>query len=290
MTPPVYEGPLVILTDKASASASEILAGVLQDYNRAVLVGDSSTFGKGTVQNKVAIGRYLPSFADASRAGYLKPTIQKYYRVSGSSVQLVGVQPDIVLPSRYDAYEYGEVFEPHALQHDVIAKSPGSVPLEESRLFRESLRERSAARVDSSADFDYLREDIARIKREREDNRLSLNGSERRAEVALREERRKTRNAERQMRFVRMEKSDREKYRFYELTLDNVEAGKMKELGEGVERTIYLRTLEEDLDGTRDAPSWPSGLSPAKRETISIAFDLIEMTRAPHQAGTAPQD
>jgi len=286
---PLYEGPLVVLTDKASASASEILAGVLQDYNRAVLAGDSSTYGKGTVQNQVSISRYFPSFANTSRAGYLKPTIQKYYRVSGSSVQLVGVQPDIVLPSRYDAYEYGEAFEPHALGHDVIAKSPGFVPLAQSRLFRDRLRERSAGRVASSTDFGYLREDIARIKGEREDNRISLNVRARRAELGRREERRTTRNEERRIRFAESEKRDRKQFRFYELTLDNVKSGTMKELGEGVERTLYLRTVEEDLDGASDAPPWPSGLSPVKRESIAIARDLIEMTKASQLVEKAPK-
>ena len=286
---PLYGGPLVVLTDKASASASEILAGVLQDYNRALLVGDSSTYGKGTVQNQVAIGRYFPSFANASRAGYLKPTIQKYYRVSGSSVQLVGVKPDIILPSRYDAYEYGEASEPHALKHDVIAKSPDFSPLQDSMLFRDRLRERSAERVASSADFDYLREDIDRIKRERKSNRISLNGMERRTELEVRKERRTKRNEERTKRFARIEKNDRERFRFYELTLDDIEAGKMNELGNGVERTIYMRTLEEDPDGTGEAPPWPSGLNPVKRESISIALDLIEMTEALRVARKNPK-
>jgi carboxyl-terminal processing protease len=85
---PIYNGPMVVLLDKSSASASEILAGALQDYNRAVVVGDSSTFGKGTVQQPMDIGRMLPLFAVREKAGYLKVTIQKFYRPSGSSTQM----------------------------------------------------------------------------------------------------------------------------------------------------------------------------------------------------------
>ena len=90
-------------------------------------------------------------------------------------------------------------------------------------------------------------------------------------------------------RFARIEKNDRERFRFYELTLDDIEAGKMNELGNGVERTIYMRTLEEDPDGTGEAPPWPSGLNPVKRESISIALDLIEMTEALRVARKNPK-
>jgi carboxyl-terminal processing protease len=94
---PIYGGPMVVMTDKSSASASEILAGALQDFNRAVVVGESSTFGKGTVQQPMDIGRMLPLFAARNRAGFLKVTIQKFYRPSGSSTQMDGVASDIVL-------------------------------------------------------------------------------------------------------------------------------------------------------------------------------------------------
>jgi carboxyl-terminal processing protease len=110
---PIYGGPMVVMTDKSSASASEILAGALQDYNRAVIVGDSSTFGKGTVQQPMDIGRMLPLFSVRNRAGFLKVTIQKFYRPSGSSTQMDGVVSDIALPSFMDAMEMGEGFLEH---------------------------------------------------------------------------------------------------------------------------------------------------------------------------------
>jgi carboxyl-terminal processing protease len=286
---PLFTGPLVVLTDKASASASEILARVLQDYNRAVVVGDPSTFGKGTVQQQLSIGRYLPSFADSRRAGFLKPTIQKYYRVSGSSVQLVGVEPDIVLPSRFEAFEYGEAFQRNPLEHDTIEKSAKFVPLDEALLFRERLRERSGKRVAESREFEYVREDVARIKEERERNVVSLNRELRLAELHAEEARRETRNAERLTRFAEIERRDTEQFRIFELTLDEVAAEVLPEIGPSRDRTEFTRNAMQELDGSGDAPEWPSGIGPAKRESIAIAIDLIELTEAPRIAKKTPK-
>ncbi len=143
---PIYDGPMVVLTDKSSASASEILAGALQDYNRAVMVGDSSTFGKGTVQQPMDIGRMLPLFSARNRAGFLKVTIQKFYRPSGSSTQMEGVVPDMVLPSIMDALEVGEAFLDHALPHDRIRRAPDFKPLDAQALFIPRLKELSQER------------------------------------------------------------------------------------------------------------------------------------------------
>ena len=94
----------MVLINKLSASASEILAAALQDYGRAVIVGDTSTFGKGTVQQPVDIGQYLPYFSARDRAGLLKVTTQKFYRVPGGSTQLKGVESDIQLPTATAAF------------------------------------------------------------------------------------------------------------------------------------------------------------------------------------------
>ena len=97
----IYSGPMVVLTSRASASASEIFAAALQDYGRAVIVGDKSTFGKGTVQTLIDLSQYIPRSYDKS-PGALKLTIQKFYRVSGGSTQNKGVIPDVQLPSIED--------------------------------------------------------------------------------------------------------------------------------------------------------------------------------------------
>src|SRR5205814_1389380 len=95
-----YDGPLIVLTNRLSASASEIFAAALQDYGRAVIVGDEHTFGKGTVQTMLEIGRFIPFLGtDSNEAGALKLTIQKFYRVAGGSTQFHGVSSDIRLPS-----------------------------------------------------------------------------------------------------------------------------------------------------------------------------------------------
>lgn len=111
-----YNGPLVVLTNRFSASASEIFAGAIQDYQRGVIVGES-TYGKGTVQSVLDLRRFLN---EKEPVGELKLTFQKFYRVTGSSTQHKGVTPDILLPSALDAARFGESSNPSALPWDVI--------------------------------------------------------------------------------------------------------------------------------------------------------------------------
>src|SRR5690606_22489199 len=103
-----YDGPLVILVNHFSASASEILAAAMQDYNRAVIVGSTSTFGKGTVQRFFQLDQAFRGNNPYDNLGDVKLTIQKYYRINGGSVQLRGVIPDIILPDTYMYMEMGE--------------------------------------------------------------------------------------------------------------------------------------------------------------------------------------
>ena len=105
----IWDGPLIILVNEGTASASEIVAAALQDYGRAIVVGTSRTFGKGTVQNVLDLDRAAGPFNSGLRPlGALKLTIQKYYRVSGGTTQLEGVQSDIVLPHPYENIPFGE--------------------------------------------------------------------------------------------------------------------------------------------------------------------------------------
>jgi carboxyl-terminal processing protease len=112
----LYGGPLVVLTNRFSASASEIFAGAIQDYQRGVIVGES-TYGKGTVQKVLDLGRFIDS---AEPVGELKITFQKFYRVAGSSTQHKGVIPDVKLPSAFGPEQFGESSNPSALPWDVI--------------------------------------------------------------------------------------------------------------------------------------------------------------------------
>ncbi|MGE5682978.1 MAG: carboxy terminal-processing peptidase [Bacillota bacterium] len=113
----VYDGPMAVLVNRASASASEIFAAAIQDYKRGVIVGEQ-TYGKGTVQNLIDLNRLFKN--DNDKMGQLKLTIAKFYRINGGSTQRLGVMPDVKMPSVYDTTDFGESTEPSALQWDQI--------------------------------------------------------------------------------------------------------------------------------------------------------------------------
>src|SRR5689334_22466836 len=149
-----YSGPMVVLTSRQSASASEIFAAALQDYGRAVIVGDKNTFGKGTVQTILPIGRFaslLGSHSDED--GALKLTIQKFYRVAGGSTQLHGVASDIVLPTLTDLPEFGEGALKNALPYDEVPKARFTKWSDGHPLFVEELKRRSAERAQHDSEF-----------------------------------------------------------------------------------------------------------------------------------------
>lgn len=274
----LYDGPLVVVTDKTSASASEILAGALQDYNRAVVVGESSTYGKGTVQQPMDIGRFFKFFQDSSRAGSLKATIQKFYRVTGSSTQLEGVVPDIIIPSLTDVLEIGEAYQKHALPHDLIEPAKGFKPMSEQHLFREELASRSKERLEKSIDFKYVREDIARTQQMIAENSVSLNRAVRQAELSEAEARRAARNMERRKRFDLIEKADQEHFKFYRLTLDDLDREELEVVDRKRDAEANMRRVKDDVADLDDTPEWPSGLDIVKREAINVLEDLISLT------------
>ena len=173
-----YDGPMVVLANKLSASASEIFAAALQDYNRAVVVGDSSTFGKGTVQTMVDIGNIIPM---STGAGALKLTIQKFYRISGGSTQLRGVISDIKLPSLWDQADIGESSLKGPLGYDTIESV--SYDKVEKPLFVPELKQKSAARVTADQEFKWIMEDADRIKKRIAENKISLSEKARKSEA-----------------------------------------------------------------------------------------------------------
>jgi carboxyl-terminal processing protease len=212
----VYDGPLIVLTSRFSASASEILAGALQDYGRAVLVGDISTHGKGTVQNVQQLSRWVRSASPTNEPGVLKLTIRKFYRASGASTQLRGVMPDIVLPSILNySTQVGESSLENPLKWDTI---PGA-PYEKFNLVQAYLPEllqRSAARIATDPDYSYIRDDIERFRKEQADKTISLNEKERLKEMEEAEAREKSRKEERLARTT-------PKPVIYEITLADVD-------------------------------------------------------------------
>lgn len=283
---PIYDGPMIVLTDKSSASASEILAGALQDSNRAVVVGESSTFGKGTVQQPMDIGRMLPFFKARNKAGTLKVTIQKFYRPSGSSTQKEGVVPNVVLPSLTDALEVGEAFLDHPLDHDRIRKAPDFVPLKPDDLFLPRLKELSTARVGASKDFAYVIEDVTKTKARIRDNKVSLNLAERKKELDDIEAQQRQRNEERKVRFAEIEKKDKEVFTFFKLTLDDVEkGGDLRPFDPTKENEEFMKRAKDETAELDDTPKWPSGLDSHKREGLLILGDLVDITRSARMAG-----
>jgi len=177
-----YDGPLAILTSRFSASASEIFAGAMQNYGRAVIIGDSSTYGKGTVQVIFEMERYLPKLSrDYGKAGAAKLTTQKYYLPNGSSTQKKGVTPDIVLPSIDDYIEVGEATEPNALVWDEISSTPFvGRPLNQA--FVAPLLAASKQRQESLEEFSVLKQNINWFKERTEQKTVSLNLEKRRTE------------------------------------------------------------------------------------------------------------
>jgi carboxyl-terminal processing protease len=120
----LYDGPLVVMVNEFSASASEIFAGAIQDYKRGIIVGSTSTYGKGTVQRNVAFGKPMDSLGIQTEYGAVKLTFQKFYRVTGSSTQKKGVVSDVVFPDEYELLKYREKDNPSALNWDVIQTVP----------------------------------------------------------------------------------------------------------------------------------------------------------------------
>ena len=283
---PIYMGPMVVMTDKSSASASEILAGALQDFNRAVIVGDSSTFGKGTVQQPMDIGRMLPLFAARNRAGFLKVTIQKFYRPSGSSTQMDGVAANVVLPSLVDALDVGEAFLDHPLPHDRIRPAGDFKPMDPQALFIPRLKELSQERLNTSKDFAYVIQDVIKAKDRLKVNQLSLNKTTREKELVESDVLQKERNAERRVRFAKMSEDDKKSLSLFKLTLEDLEKGAdLKPYNPADENGAYMRRAKDETADLDETPKWPTGLDPVKRESLSVLKDLVDLTGNARLAG-----
>lgn len=278
----IYDGPLVVLTDRSSASASEIFAAALQDYGRAIVVGDKSTFGKGTVQTVMPVRNYMPAIFPKDtkdRAGALKVTIQKFYRIAGGSTQLKGVVPDIILPSYRDALETGEESLPNALEHDSIAKMKyESLDLQETR---QQLLKLSEQRVKSDKEFNYIIEDNKRYKEINDRNEVSLNIEKRLEENKKEKERRKTRNVNRKKLFEEIEKKEKGKFKVTRLTLDNVDKNEIEPTDnfKRPEDESMRRAKDKEKELEEETPDFPHFLSPTKREALEIAEDLIRVSK-----------
>ena len=231
----LYDGPLIVLTSRFSASASEILAGALQDYGRALIVGDSSTHGKGTVQSFMQLGPLLRGKGKAAGGdpGAIKITIKKFYRASGSSTQLEGVTPDIVLPSLNNHAEVGEKSLDDPLPWDTIA-SASYEKLNRIEPVLPELKKRSESRVAADRDFAFLRGEIERYKKTLAEKSVSLNEAQRLKEKKEADERYKARKKE-------MAGRPDVQRKVYEITLKNAD---LPGLPEPVAKTNSLKTAK----------------------------------------------
>ena len=170
-----YQGPLVILVNTLSASASEILAAAMQDYRRAIIIGGAHTFGKGTVQVMLDLDRYLPAEMVRYRPlGAIAITVQKYYRITGASTQYQGVIPDIVLPDLYSYLDVGEKSQPYSLPWDTIP-ALSFTPWKNSFSDLTEIKARSQQRLNASVRFGQIAANITRLKKQREKTEVTLN-------------------------------------------------------------------------------------------------------------------
>jgi len=168
----IWEGPLVILVNEFSASASEILAAAMQDYKRAIIIGSKQTYGKGTVQNVLDLNRMVRSNTNGD-LGALKFTTQKYYRINGGSTQLEGVKSDIVVPDKYTYVDFGEKDQENPLEWDMIEP----VPYEPWKSFFDYNKTINASknRMKSSEFISLIDENARWIKSIRDNNIYHLN-------------------------------------------------------------------------------------------------------------------
>src|SRR6188768_1368809 len=282
-----YSGPLVVLTSRQSASASEIFAAALQDYGRAVIVGDKNTFGKGTVQTILPIGRFASLLGNRTdEDGALKLTIQKFYRVAGGSTQLHGVSSDIVLPSLSDLPEFGEGALKNALPYDEVPKAKYTKWSDTHSLFVDQLKRRSEERVKNDPEFHYVTEDMNRLRHKIDENKISLNEDARKKETADDKLRKETRSKERLAR-------NQEEPSIYRVTLDTVDKPNLQlimypgKLAEAKKNGVVPKVDSDAApDADSDLPDSPTAdgdsnskdpqIDPERDEALNILADLVQ--------------
>lgn len=268
-----YEGPLAVLVDRFSASASEIVTGALQNYGRAIVIGDSSTHGKGSVQQVVEMRQVSNALRNALdpktgapvKTGAAKFTIQKYYLPSGESTQKKGVVPDIVLPSIDDYISgIGEASLPHVLAWDKIPTSFfDGAPLDPKVLT--PLRQASLDRQNKLEEFTYLRKNVDWFKTRQEQKQISLNLEDRKQQKASDDAFRKAMRAERE----RVAQSD---YPFNEVRLSPAPPPRIK-----APKKDEDKTDDDDLElSTDENESYPKA-DVHLRESLRVVNDAITL-------------
>jgi len=259
-----WDGPLAVLTNRGSASASEIFAGAIQDYGRGLVIGET-TFGKGTVQNVVPLDRWPAS--EKERFGQVKLTIAQFFRVSGSSTQHKGVVPDLAFPASMDATEFGESTYDNALPWTRIAAVPHTQYGNFTPILPR-LEARHAERVRDDREFQWWQEDVDQFRADMDKKYVSLNEAERRAERDKQQNQRKQRQATRKELGMPLDP----------LAEDSDDDGLT-----GSERDIV-----KDAEREKAAEKRPDPLLKESASILSDALDLLEKDR-PLSAQVLPQ-
>ena len=179
-----WTGSLVLLVNELSASASEIFAAAMQDYNRAVILGGNQTYGKGTVQNILPINKFYPNYDQD--LGYLKMTIQKFYRINGGSTQVEGVYSDIAMPTRFSYMKYGERDLEGALPWDKVPQASYTQVNSYSNF--SDVVTTSIERINKDPKFQLIDEYAKWLKKEQDDSSYSLNYKQYQKELKQRED------------------------------------------------------------------------------------------------------
>jgi carboxyl-terminal processing protease len=268
----IYDGPLVVMVNKMSASATEIVAAALQDYGRAIIVGDQSTHGKGTVQTLIPLDQQMPiGFPIDPGPGNLKMTVQKFYRVAGGSTQKKGVIPDIILPSVLDALDLGETTLPYYLDYDTIpAANYDNAKVNMVAPYVDALKAESNKRVADSQDFNYVRQDIAFYKKKVQENTVSLNEDTRlkeQADLKAQEEQRK--------KDLLARKSTRDSV--LDLTLDMVAANQPAAPPSNKKMKLDPSDDSDDTDSNLNSAINNPTVDPQLNEAVNIMSDYTRM-------------
>ncbi len=265
-----WSGPLVVAVGKLSASASEIVAGALQDYGRALIVGDQSTHGKGTVQQVLSLEQVIVPHNKVENPGKLKITVSKFYRISGSTTQKQGVTPDVILPSIYDYLDIGEASLENCLPADQTTPATYT-SLDLVKPYASELAAASKERVSHSKDFAYLLEDIEQVKKRKDEKTISLNEQVRMKERDEEKARLDVRKKERALR-------PHSTATIYDLDLEMAEAGKplqvfnaAKAREEAAEVAKATATNPDDPEADLDADGeTEAAVDPHLDETLQV--------------------
>lgn len=273
---PLFTGPLVVLTSKLSASASEIFAGAMSDYGRALIVGDETTYGKGTVQVPRSLAEWMPLRASREGCGMIKVTIQKFYRINGASTQIEGVASDIVLPSPTAGLRYGEKEMDYAMPYDAIPAAGSYVKSPALARILPQLRERSAARVAADKDLQYNDWYTAYRRRLLDENKVSLNKELRQKEARMLKDYKKAADDERKVRYAQMSEADEKNLVIYRLNLGDVDAETLP-LASKNDENEFMREKKDEEDELEESPDYPSGLDAMLRESLYIVEDMVQL-------------